>query len=94
MDKFSLLYPQIVTTKVSINCNHQKKRRRNKQKIKEEKKVNHMWTYYLKLISSDIVAEVPNSSSAHWKETKANNNLNPLLVGMQNIGNRSTLKVW
>lgn len=45
-----------------------------------------MWTFYLKLISSNIVAEVPNSSSSHWKETKANNNLNPLLVGMQNIG--------
>ena len=43
MDKFSLLYPQVVTTKVSINFYHQKKRkRRRKQKVKKEKKVSHM----------------------------------------------------
>ena len=32
MDKFSLLYPQIVTTKVSINFYHQKKKKKKKKK--------------------------------------------------------------
>ena len=31
MDKFSLLYPQIVTTKVSINFYHKKKKKKKKE---------------------------------------------------------------